>query len=242
MALRPQSGDISGSRRDLGDILVVDVGHCRSCISNPLTVCLVVLGRHVERLAFLDVIFGDTPPLTPVENFYQRMLAGDASEVSDQAEQFLKTNSLLNYYDEVVLQALLMARKFAAACWTSSGKSASRKRSTKSSGYVGSCRSAACSGPATETFVWRTQEVVLPTFAPSLSPSLAAIVEAPMPDLPRAIRESEMLVLCIAGRSFLDEAAAALFLQILEKHGMGAKVGAAGALTADRVLAPFGRG
>ena len=79
-------------------------------LSTPLTVCLVVLGRHVERLAFLDVIFGDAPPLTPVENFYQRMLAGDASEVSDQAEQFLKTNSLIDYYDEVALQALLMAQ------------------------------------------------------------------------------------------------------------------------------------
>ena len=50
-------------------------------LSTPLTVCLVVLGRHVERLAFLDVMFGDAPPLTPVESFYQRMLAGDASEV-----------------------------------------------------------------------------------------------------------------------------------------------------------------
>src|ERR1700720_4787737 len=79
-------------------------------LSTPLTVCLLVLGRHVERLAFLDVIFGDTPPLTPVENFYQRMLTGDASEVVDQAEQFLKTNSLVNYYDEVALQALLMAQ------------------------------------------------------------------------------------------------------------------------------------
>src|SRR2546427_4404559 len=60
-------------------------------LSTPLTVCLVVLGRHVERRAFLDVMFGDAPPLTPVENFYQRMLTGDASEVVDQAEQFLKT-------------------------------------------------------------------------------------------------------------------------------------------------------
>ncbi|MGI8569013.1 MAG: AI-2E family transporter [Methylocella sp.] len=79
-------------------------------LSTPLTVCLVVLGRHVERLAFLDVMFGDAPPLTPAENFYQRMLAGDSSEVSGQAEQFLKTNSLIDYYDEVALQALLMAQ------------------------------------------------------------------------------------------------------------------------------------
>jgi len=82
-----------------------------------------------------------------------------------------------------------------------------------------------------------------PTFAPSLSPSLApsleAIVEAPLPDLPHPgltpSRESEKPILCIAGRSFLDEAAAALFAQILEKHGMGAKVGPAGALTAGRI-------
>ena len=64
-------------------------------LSTPLTVCLLVLGQHVERLAFLDVMFGDAPPLTPVESFYQRVLAGDASEVSDQAEQFLQTNSLV---------------------------------------------------------------------------------------------------------------------------------------------------
>ena len=62
---------------------------------------------------------------------------------------------------------------------------------------------------------------------------------APLPDLPRVgltpSPESEKPVLCIAGRSFLDEAAAALFAQILEKHGMGAKVGPAGALTAGRI-------
>jgi len=58
----------------------------------------------------------------------------------------------------------------------------------------------------------------------------------------RAVRGTKMPVLCIAGRSLLDEAAAALFAQILEKHGMGAKVRPAGALTAGRSLAPFGRG
>ena len=57
-------------------------------LSTPLTVCLVVLGRHVERLAFLDVIFGDAPPLSQIENFYQRMLAEDASEVDDKPSEF----------------------------------------------------------------------------------------------------------------------------------------------------------
>ena len=56
----------------------------------PLTVCLVVLGRHVERLEFLDVMFGDRPALSPPEIFYQRMLAGDPTEAAEKAEEFLK--------------------------------------------------------------------------------------------------------------------------------------------------------
>ena len=47
----------------------------------PLTVCLVVIGRHVERLAFLDVMLGDQPALAPAELFYQRMLAGDPQRI-----------------------------------------------------------------------------------------------------------------------------------------------------------------
>jgi predicted PurR-regulated permease PerM len=45
-------------------------------LATPLTVCLVVLGRHVDRLRFLDVMLGDRPPLTPPQLAYQRMLAG----------------------------------------------------------------------------------------------------------------------------------------------------------------------
>jgi hypothetical protein len=53
-------------------------------LATPLKVCLVVLGRHVERLAFLDVIFGDRPALSPAEIFYQRMLAGDPTEAAEK--------------------------------------------------------------------------------------------------------------------------------------------------------------
>ncbi len=63
-------------------------------LSTPLTLCLVVLGRHVDRLEFLDVLFGDRPALTPVESFYQRVLAGDPDEAIDSAEVLLKERSL----------------------------------------------------------------------------------------------------------------------------------------------------
>jgi predicted PurR-regulated permease PerM len=63
-------------------------------LATPLTICLVVLGRHVERLQFLDVMFGDRPALSPPEIFYQRMLADDPTEALDKAEEFLKERPL----------------------------------------------------------------------------------------------------------------------------------------------------
>ncbi len=78
-------------------------------LSMPLTLCLVVLGRHVERLEFLDVLLGDRPALTPVESFYNRMLAGHVDEVQDDAEQLLKDCSLSAYYDEVAIPGLRLA-------------------------------------------------------------------------------------------------------------------------------------
>ena len=78
-------------------------------LATPLTLCLVVLGRHVKRLEFLDVLLGDRPALTPVESLYQRMLANDPDEAASQAEQLLKERPLSVYYDEVVLRAMVLA-------------------------------------------------------------------------------------------------------------------------------------
>jgi hypothetical protein len=78
-------------------------------LSMPLTLCLVVLGRHVERLEFLDVLLGNRPALTPAENFYHRMLAGDVDEVQDYAETVLKTRTLSAYYDEIAIPGLQLA-------------------------------------------------------------------------------------------------------------------------------------
>jgi predicted PurR-regulated permease PerM len=79
-------------------------------LATPLSVCLVVLGRHVDRLKFLDVMLGDKPPLTPPELVYQRMLARDSVEAAEQAEDFLKEKPLLTYYEEVLVEALKLAQ------------------------------------------------------------------------------------------------------------------------------------
>jgi len=78
-------------------------------ISTPLTLCLVVLGRHIEGLESFDVLLGDRPALTPTERLYQRMLAGDPDEAEEQAERYLVDQPLSSYYDEVVLEALRLA-------------------------------------------------------------------------------------------------------------------------------------
>ncbi|MBW8911566.1 MAG: AI-2E family transporter, partial [Sphingomonas sp.] len=78
-------------------------------MSTPLTLCLVVLGRHVESLEFFDVLLGDRPALSPVETFYQRILANNPDEALVQAEQFLTDRPIVDYYDEVVLAGLRLA-------------------------------------------------------------------------------------------------------------------------------------
>jgi PAS domain S-box-containing protein len=83
-------------------------------LATPLTVCLVVLGKHIEGLKFIDVLLGDEPPLLAEERFYQRLLSGDATDAADNAEDQLKTQSLSAYYDAVAVKALVLAQTDAA--------------------------------------------------------------------------------------------------------------------------------
>ena len=78
-------------------------------LSTPLTLCLIVMGRHVKSLEFFDVLLGDRPALSEVDRFYQRTLANDPDEALDQAEKMLADRPLVDYYDSVVLPALRLA-------------------------------------------------------------------------------------------------------------------------------------
>ncbi|MGG5810149.1 AI-2E family transporter [Falsiroseomonas sp. CW058] len=79
-------------------------------LATPLTVLLVVLGRHVPQLEFLDVMLGNKPPLAPEESFYQRALEGDADALVAQARTHLREGgSLVAWHDEVALRGLALA-------------------------------------------------------------------------------------------------------------------------------------
>ncbi len=80
-------------------------------LSTPLTLCLVVAGRHVPALAFLDILLGDAPALNLAQRFYQRSLSGDAVEILADARAFLRRKSMAAYCDRVVLPAFQMARQ-----------------------------------------------------------------------------------------------------------------------------------
>src|SRR5690606_32331014 len=41
-------------------------------LSAPMTVCLVVIGRHIPQFQFLDTLLGSDPVLSPSERLYQR--------------------------------------------------------------------------------------------------------------------------------------------------------------------------
>jgi predicted PurR-regulated permease PerM len=176
-------------------------------LSTPLTVCLVVLGRHVEHLEFLDVLFGDRPALTPVQNFYQRILAGDSEEVLGHAELILQQCSLSSYYDEVVLKALeLAARDAARGVLTAQQKGAMRTALGELIADL-SDRSDASTEAAGENG----------------DNTCSPMPIGPAPDaLPQAWTR-QGAVLCISGRGFLDEAAAMILAQILEKRGIGVR-------------------
>ncbi len=79
-------------------------------LSTPLTVCLVVLGRHAPPLRFLHVLLGNDAPLAPSETFYQRLLADDPAEAAETCEALLKDRPLGRIYDEVVIPALALAQ------------------------------------------------------------------------------------------------------------------------------------
>ena len=80
-------------------------------LSTPLTLCVILLGRYVPQLTFLEIILGDEPVLSPYANFYQRLLALDDDEARKIAVEYLKEHALEELYDSVLIPALGLAEK-----------------------------------------------------------------------------------------------------------------------------------
>ena len=188
-------------------------------LSTPLTVCMVVMGRHVERFAFLDVLLGDEPALSPVESFYQRMLAGELSEIVDQAEMFLRKRPLLDYCDEVAMPTLLLAQADVRRGVLE------EERQTRIRDMMRSLVEDLEDGPFDGD---EDDKADLP--AGDEAPPTAAETSTPDDDIDESWR-ADGAVLCLAGRTPLDEAAALLLALLLRRRGLGVSVASAETLT-----------
>lgn len=171
-------------------------------LSTPLTMCVVVLGRHVEQLRFLDVLLGDRPPLAAEESFYLRLLASDPDETAHQAETYVRDNPLSVYYDEVAMRALMLAQKDASRGALSSDLGERIKRTIE--GLIVNLSDREENNASSMEAEPRGRIVFKPD------------------DLAPTWRKTP--VLCVAGRGPLDEAAAALLVHLLKRRGIRAGV------------------
>lgn len=80
-------------------------------LSTPLTVCLIVMGRHMPQFRFLQIILGEEVELAPQAAFYERLLALDQTEAHAIADRYLEDRSLVELYDGVLLPALVLAEQ-----------------------------------------------------------------------------------------------------------------------------------
>jgi len=191
-------------------------------LATPLTVCLVVVGRHVERLQFLDIMLGDQPPLTPPQLIYQRMLAGDPMEAAEQAHDFLEEGSLEEYYDTILLNGL----KLAAADLRQGHLDDERlDRILNTVTELASDLEAHNDSP--DNAVPEETESNLGALARIDQPDEAVVSISDEWKLPRSI-------VCIPGSTKLDEAAALVLAQILGSKGYGAAAEKADALSISK--------
>lgn len=182
----------------------------------PLTVCLVVLGRHVEQLRFLEVMLGDQPALAPEETFYQRALADDVDALAEQAEDCLRSRRLPEYLDGVALPALALAQVDAAR-----GALSPERRECMERSVVALLEDIEEADEATAAKAGGKKA------ADKDAPENEG--EAPQAPVPAPWREPGA-VLCLSGRGPFDALLATMVGQALARRGFGVQVGGRGTM------------
>lgn len=78
-------------------------------LSTPLTLCIVVAGRHVAALTPLAILLGDSPGLSQGQRFYQRALSVEFGDILQDARAYLRQHRFATYCDHVLLPGLALA-------------------------------------------------------------------------------------------------------------------------------------
>jgi predicted PurR-regulated permease PerM len=176
-------------------------------LSTPLTVCLVVLGRHVPQLAFFDVILGDEPALEPSELLYQRLLVGDPDEATERAEEYLRETSLVSFYDDVAIPALAEAENDRVA-----GRLSEEQRVSVAESAMVLIDNLA---------EWEENGQPPKPDAEEKKEESEKADEPPKIDFAEFRGQS---ILCAGARGNLDDAAAAMLVSLLERQGASVRL------------------
>ena len=90
-------------------------------LSTPLTVCLLVLGRYIPALQFMEVLLGSTPVLDLPQRLYQRLLADDVEDAISMSLEAIEERlpsgagagdralAVAGFYDEVAIPMLRLS-------------------------------------------------------------------------------------------------------------------------------------
>jgi predicted PurR-regulated permease PerM len=208
-------------------------------LAMPLTVCLVVLGRHVEGLNFLEVLLGDKPAFTPQQSFFQRALTGDSAEATYQAELALNDEPLASYLDDVALKGLQLAERDLER------GSLDEENLKRINTTVKEMMENLSDFEPRRWFRKVEEPAEKKEDAEEAQSGLASLStseedEEPLPilgpaDLAPGWEEKDS-VLCIGGRTPLDEAAAAMLAGLLKKHGLKARAAESEAVSAGNLV------
>jgi predicted PurR-regulated permease PerM len=196
-------------------------------MATPLTICLVVLGRHVERLKFLDIMLGDRPPLSPPQLVYQRMLAGDPLEAAEQAHDFLRGSSLEEYCDSILLEGLRLAE---------ADRRLGHLNEERLERIASTVDDMIAHLEARDAELARAQ-------SPDLSTNIGAAIAFQAIDQAKARRQlseaqnkSPRSVLCIPGSGKLDEALVVILVYLLRRRGIEALAEEVGTLSMSKLF------
>jgi predicted PurR-regulated permease PerM len=187
-------------------------------LSTPLTLCLVVIGRHSKKLEFLDIMLGDSPALTPVESLYQRIFAGDADEAQDHAEVTLKEVSLTSYYDAVVTKALQLATGDAQRGALDEEQQQRVRRTINT--FIEGLKEHDDKRPTPSKVVDSAVKQPDDEYKISETAVPAGVLSDDSENLSWSTSNA---VMCVSGRGPFDESASVILSQLLKKHGLGSQ-------------------
>jgi len=79
-------------------------------LATPMTVCLLVIGKHIPQLAFLNILLGNEDVFDSKTRIYHRLLAGDQEEAGQVVEAELKVKSVTDVFDTLLIPALALTQ------------------------------------------------------------------------------------------------------------------------------------